>query len=93
MSYTVSVGKNLGLGSSGLYLRTSWKHIDIKMSAIDNGASLARGLPVTPCVINLRKGSERAGFQSPMMLVIGAPAEFELQLVLLTVVVMSLGSM
>jgi hypothetical protein len=31
MSYIVSVGKNLGLGFSGLYLQTSWQHSDIKI--------------------------------------------------------------
>ena len=60
MSYIVSVGKNLGLGFSGLYLQTSWQHTDIKISVIDNGASLVKGLPVMPCVIEIVLGFGRA---------------------------------
>jgi hypothetical protein len=60
MSYIVSVGKSLGLGFSGLYLQTSWQHNDIKVSVIDNGASLVIGLPVTPCVIEIVLGFGRA---------------------------------
>jgi hypothetical protein len=46
MSYVVSVDQNLGLGFSGLYLQTSWLQTDVKISVIDNEASLVKGLPV-----------------------------------------------
>ena len=59
MSYIASVGQNLGLGFSGLYLQTSWQHTDIKISVIDNGASLVKGLPVMPCVIEIVLGFGR----------------------------------
>jgi hypothetical protein len=57
MSYIVPVGKNLGLGFSALYLQTSWQ---LKISVIDNGASLVIGLPVTPCVIEIVLGFGKA---------------------------------
>jgi hypothetical protein len=46
MSYIVSVGQNSGLGFSGLYLQTSWLHTDVRISVVDNGALLVKGLPV-----------------------------------------------
>jgi hypothetical protein len=71
MSYIFPSGKDFGLGSSRLSLQTPRLRSDVKSSRIDNGA---KGLPVTSCVIGIRvrNGSERAKFQSPMMLVIVA---------------------
>jgi hypothetical protein len=46
MSHIVSVGQNLGLSFSGLYLQASWLYTDVKISVIYNGASLVKGLPV-----------------------------------------------
>jgi hypothetical protein len=70
MSYIISCGTKLGLGSSGLLLQTSWIHADAKTLVIDNGGSLVKELPLTPCVIEIVPGFGRArnelGFQSPM---------------------------
>jgi hypothetical protein len=46
MSYIVSVGQDLGLGFSGIYLQISWLYTDVKISVIDNVTSLVKGVPV-----------------------------------------------
>ena len=60
MSYIISVGTNLGLGSSGLALQTYWLDADVKSLVLDNRGSLVKGLPVIPCVIEIVPGFWRA---------------------------------
>jgi hypothetical protein len=61
----------LGLGSSGLPLQKPWLHADGKSLVIDNGGSLVKELPLTPCVMEIVSGFGRARneleFQGPMM--------------------------
>ena len=87
MSYIFPSGKDLGLGSSGLSLQTSLLRADVKSSMIDNGGCLAKGLPVTPCVIEIvpgfGRGPERCKFESPMMPLIGVVYLDTLSLILL----------
>jgi hypothetical protein len=60
MSHTVSFGKHLGLGFSGLVLQTYWLDVDVKILVLGNGGSLVKGLPVIPCVIEIVPGFGRA---------------------------------
>ena len=75
MSYIVSFGKHLGLGSSGLALETSWLDADVKFLVLDNGGSLVKGLPVIPCVIEIVPGFGKArndvNFKARLMPIIG----------------------
>jgi hypothetical protein len=61
MSYIFRSGKGLGLGSSGLSLQASLLRADVKISMLDNGGCLAKGLPVIPCVIEIVPGFGSAG--------------------------------